>query len=110
VILKPCDVRRTLFPWLLTALYPFHGASERADVDPIATEVPKLPAIRKLEAAAVGLCRSGRELPGNGGAQLRGQREADSDTPDATAEHAGASRREQLPGVLHGEGSWGVPK
>ena len=41
VILKPCDVRRTLFPWLLTALYPFHGASERADVDRIATEVPK---------------------------------------------------------------------
>ncbi len=69
VIFKPCDVTRTLFPWLLTALYPFHGASERADADAVAMEVPKLPAIKKLQAAAVGLCRSEREVPGNGGAQ-----------------------------------------
>jgi len=40
VIFKPRGVRRPLFPWLLTGLHSFRGASERADNGDVATQVP----------------------------------------------------------------------
>jgi hypothetical protein len=44
VIFKPRGVKRPLFPWLLTGLIPFRGASERADAESIATQVPNVSA------------------------------------------------------------------
>ena len=44
MIFKPRGVKRPLFPWLLTGLIPFRGASERADAESIATQVPNVSA------------------------------------------------------------------
>lgn len=49
VIFKPRGVKRPLFPWLLTGLIPFRGASERADAESIATQVPNAAAHEALK-------------------------------------------------------------